>query len=620
MMTKRTTRIVSFLGLSSNRTPPHYDEVAYEIELFSGDQRVRTAKTPLKDVATVLAADGPCSLLMLGTSDTEEQWFGPEPLFPKELHRGLQASPGGSERCPLLGFQRIPTGETREQRWEIFQALVNALQPTPLLLSHNGFPAQREVQPPDEIVLDITHGFRSAPFFAASAVAFQRSEQRRLGLTGPRFRIVYAHYEFKRKAEPDYAAPIWFFDDLIDVLDWNTAIDDLMRHGRADELEQRVKVSQAEASRKAREGGLDFPKIQQFGRAARAFADGLATARVPEMISELSSALEKAIHSCREDLVRYIPPLAPQLDQLEERARKLSAPSVVSAEGIQAALELAALYMELQRYAEAAITLRETGVSAWSVNQSSNRVLQPHHGDRSTQKSGNKNFREERERHEKLLSGAEQSAGDTAQQEQLQRLMRDIGDLRNDVEHGGFREQARDGSGIRKELREKLVRFRELIPPDPQEKPAMHERQEQPVEGGVFLNLSNHPLATWSQEQFNAAKELGLGEPADLEGGMPLVPPEIDTEEVDAMAAWIAERALKQRPRGAHVAGEFTLTHAIVERFQALGIPCFVATTRREVTAVPQPDGSLTRQASFRFVRWRAYVSRLRYSTAAAPP
>jgi CRISPR-associated protein Csx16 len=608
MAAKHTaTRIVSFLGLSSNPTPPHYDEVPYEIERFSGGGTVRTARTALKDVATVLATEGPCSLLMLGTSDTRGQWFGPEPLFPKELRKGLDASPGGSERHPLLGFQEIPVGKDREQRWQIFQTLVDALQPTPLSLAYNEHPARQEPQPPEEIVLDITHGFRSAPFFAASAVAFQRSEQRRLGLSGPRFRIVYAHYEPKKfREKPDsYVAPIWYFDDLVEVLDWNTAIDDLMRHGRADELEQRVRASQVEATRAARKEGLDFPKLQQFGRAARSFADGLATARIPGTVTELSVGLVKAIQSCREDLVRHIPPLAPQLDRLEAQARKLSAPAVVSPEGIRASLELAGYYMELQRYAEAAITLRETGISACSVELAGERVLQPHHGDARMQERGDKGFREERERHEQHLSDGKKSAGDTGAMGQLRRLMRDIADLRNDVEHGGFREQSREGNGIRGELKEKLDRFGKLYPPSGQ---GHQERDDaSPAGGGVFLNLSNHGVSTWSQEQREAARALGLGEPADLPGGMPLVAPEADTDEVSALAEELAWRAVAQGARGAHVAGEFTLTLALVRALQGRGIPCYAATTHREVEEHAGPDGETQKLVKFRFTRWRLY-------------
>jgi CRISPR-associated DxTHG motif protein len=601
MTTKSTaTRIVSFLGLSN------YEAVPYEIERFSGGQRVRTARTVLKDVATVLAADEPCSLVMLGTSDAEAKWFGPEPLFPRELRKGLDASSGGSKRHPLLGFRQIPVGETRAQHWEVFQTLVEALQPKPLTLSYNGHRAQKEPQPPEEIVLDITHGFRSAPFFAASAVAFQRSEQRRLGLSGPRFRIVYAHYEpWKRGADPEgYVVPIWYFDDLVEVLDWNTAIDDLMRHGRADELEQRVKASQAEATRAARKEGLDFPKLQQFGRAARTFADGLATARIPEIITERSTALVKAIQLCREDLVRHIPPLALQLRRLEAQAQKLAAPAVVSPEGIRASLELAGLYMDLQRYAEAAITLRETGVSAYSVELAGERVLQPHHGAREKQRGGDKGFDEERAHHEKQLMG-EDAAAKSAALESLRRLMRKIGDLRNDVEHGGFREQSREGSGIRGELKEKLEHFRKLYPPTGQ---GHQERDDaSPAGEGVFLNLSNHGVSTWSQEQQEAARALGLGEPADLPGGMPLVVPEADTEEVNALAEELAQRAVAQGARGAHVAGEFTLTLALVRALQGRGIPCYAATTHREVEECSSPNGETQKVVKFHFIRWRRY-------------
>ena len=601
------TRIVSFLGLSARPTPPYYDLIPYEIEPFSGGPRVRTARTALKDVATVLAAEGASSLLMLGTSDTEAQWFGPTPLFPEELRRGLEAVPGGGERFPVLGFQQIPMGETREQRWEIFQRLVEALQPTPLSLAHPGGASQQEPQPPDEIVLDITHGFRSAPFFAASAVAFQRSEQRRLGHTGPRFRIVYAHHEprkFKENPE-EYVAPIWFFDDLIEVLDWNTAIDDLMRHGRADELERRVQLAHNQAARHALENKLDLPRIQQFGKTARAFADGLATARIPETLTEKSVALVKAISSCREDLVRHIPPLAPQLAQLEERARRLSAPSVASAEGIRASLELADLYMELQRYAEAAITLRETAVSACGVGLGGERLLQPHHGDARTLRRGDPGFKEERHGHEEHLR---KTGEDTEEMTQLRQLMSEIADLRNDVEHGGFRESGRDGSRIRGELREKLERFRKMPLPAPSSS-ASRAAGSPPAEGGIFVNFSNHPLATWSPEQVAAARALGLGEPADLEGGMPLVPPEADSKEVSEMAEELAQRAMKQKAWGAHVAGEFTLTLALVRALQWHGIRCFAATTQRTSHEEPGENGSTQRTLTFRFVRWREYPS-----------
>jgi hypothetical protein len=401
------------------------------------------------------------------------------------------------------------------------------------------------------------------------------------------------------------------------VLDWNTAIDDLMRHGRADELERRVQGTHNQAARHARENKLDLPRLQQFGKAARAFADGLATARIPETIAEQSAALVRAIESCREDLVRHIPPLAPQLEQLEAKARKLSAPAVVSAEGIRASLELAALYMDLQRYAEAAITLRETAVSACSVELEGARALQPHHGDQSTTRKGSQGFQEERKRHENRLHDPEKSTEDSEPMGQLRLLTQGIGDLRNDVEHGGFREQAREGSGIRKELKEKLDRFRDLYPPTGPEHreqlealPVASPTEAPPPAGAIFLNLSNHGVSTWRPEQLDAARALGLGEPADLPGGMPLVDPEADADEVSDQAEELAQRAIHQGARGAHVAGEFTLTLALVRALQRRGVPCYAATTRREVEARPGPGGETQKLVYFRFIRWRPYPSK----------
>ena len=123
----------------------------------------------------------------------------------------------------------------------------------------------------------------------------------------------------------------------------------------------------------------------------------------------------------------------------------------------------------------------------------------------------------------------------------------------------------------------------------------------------TFLNLSNHPVASWSQEQFDAARALDLGEPCDLEGGMPLVPPEASTEQVVVLAAELVRRAFEQGLWGAHVAGEFTLTSALVREFQWRGVRCFVATTRRESREVPVAGGGVERHSEFRFVRWREY-------------
>lgn len=122
-----------------------------------------------------------------------------------------------------------------------------------------------------------------------------------------------------------------------------------------------------------------------------------------------------------------------------------------------------------------------------------------------------------------------------------------------------------------------------------------------------FLNLSNHPVATWSDAQREAAAALGFGAPVDLTTPMPEVPADADTDAVSALADTLATRVRALGVGAAFVAGEFSLTHALVSRLQSDGVRCFTSTTRREAVARPLPDGRVEMQHTFSFVRWREY-------------
>lgn len=125
----------------------------------------------------------------------------------------------------------------------------------------------------------------------------------------------------------------------------------------------------------------------------------------------------------------------------------------------------------------------------------------------------------------------------------------------------------------------------------------------------MFLNLSNHPVSTWSLEQLEAARELGFGEPRDVTraGGMPLVPPEADSDEVTALARSLADEAEALGVRGAFVSGEPTLTVALVDELRARGVRCFAATTARVARETTGADGGVHKESVFRFVRWREF-------------
>jgi CRISPR-associated protein Csx16 len=118
----------------------------------------------------------------------------------------------------------------------------------------------------------------------------------------------------------------------------------------------------------------------------------------------------------------------------------------------------------------------------------------------------------------------------------------------------------------------------------------------------LLVNLSNHPSACWSDEQREAALRLA---PEIRDLPFPAVPPEVDTEEINALADEVVARLTAEAPGTTHamVQGEFTLAHALVRKLQQIGIVCVAATTRREV--VEQTGGARTTR--FNFVRFREY-------------
>jgi hypothetical protein len=125
------------------------------------------------------------------------------------------------------------------------------------------------------------------------------------------------------------------------------------------------------------------------------------------------------------------------------------------------------------------------------------------------------------------------------------------------------------------------------------------EPRPAPTERGVFLNLSNHPSATWGEEQRRGP--LALAERL-VDHPFPVVPPAADGAElarlVQATLAGLPERLV-----GAMVQGEYVVSALLVQALQARAVPCFVATTERSVQV--GPDGAVSRR--FGFVAWRAW-------------
>ena len=114
-----------------------------------------------------------------------------------------------------------------------------------------------------------------------------------------------------------------------------------------------------------------------------------------------------------------------------------------------------------------------------------------------------------------------------------------------------------------------------------------------------FVNLTNHPVAHWAAPQRQAAEAFGA---PIIDVPFPIVPPNLAVEGL----AELVERTLQVIPDGAEVAmvaGEHTLTFALVVALQRKGIACVTATSARRSEL--GTDGQ--KHVEFFFERFREY-------------
>lgn len=116
----------------------------------------------------------------------------------------------------------------------------------------------------------------------------------------------------------------------------------------------------------------------------------------------------------------------------------------------------------------------------------------------------------------------------------------------------------------------------------------------------MLLNLSNHPSASWPENQVKIAIE-EFGGIQDMP--FPHIDPLADEPSVEDLAGQYLGRILVIKPKAVHLMGELTFSFKLLGLLKFHGITCLASTTHR--TTVDLPDG--TKISKFEFVRFRAY-------------
>ena len=364
--TRSHTRIVSFLGLGRKDKPRRYDPVVYELAIDG--PKVSTRPTPMHDAATLLACEGPASLLWLGTDVVREVWLDTGDSHSKaeaELLDALLHTPREALKDVALAFSTLPADVSPDNQWDLFDSVVRALDPQPIEADPSGlFDGPFETAPPDRIILDITHGFRAQPFLAAAAVLYTQAEVQRRGDTMPPVRILYAEFQSAKddgseKDAPAKPTPVRDLTRFLDIVAWNRAVDELERFGRGDALAALLERER----RPLRAAGAAFGRLS---RALESFTRDLNGLRLTNIFTQSAAWVRDMVPAARELAEREAPLLKSCFDRVERLAGELvtTGDAPHSTDALRAATRLTQRYLSWSRHLEAIAVLRESMVTS----------------------------------------------------------------------------------------------------------------------------------------------------------------------------------------------------------------------------------------------------------------
>lgn len=539
--TKRI-RLVSFLGLG--RFDNERKKYLYDPTRHSFADGGIGAETPYisRALAQHLAAD---DIEVVATAEAEEE------------HRDAIIEEMRSANLPAPNFHRIPIGKNEAELWRQFETV------------------KRLLRPPvgTEIAFDVTHAFRSQPFFAAATATFVRAVDRE---PAP-LRVFYAAFEARKAG----VTPVWELTPFIDLVDWAQGMMMFLRTGRSADVADRTERLGRDLARRwanAKEG--QRPRLDRLGKALRDFGSNLETVRTGDLLlpgfpgsaERLGAALQEAGESAV-----AVPPLADVIGRLQrDMAEPLlgAADHLASEAGHRALAGLARLYLDMGRWAEAAAIVREGSITRCATPAAAL-------GERNQQRPSV----DENERRDAEDRWSESEGG----------VARVIAAVRNDIEHAGFKRQPATPDSLQQRLRKLVDEFSAL--------PGVAQPVRAAAHAAVFVNISNHPSERWSAAQTEAARAFA---PEIRDWPFPAVPPEDGAAQVAALAEQTVEKLAAALPGARHamVQGEFTLVNALVRQLQQRGIVCMSATTRRDVL---ESNGDV-KTTRFEFVRFREYL------------
>jgi len=327
----------------------------------------------------------------------------------------------------------IPRGRSENEIWKIFDDTSN------------------QINDGDEVIFDITHGFRSLPLLAIIILNYVRvlKNARISGVYYGAVESLGTIHDIEKMYIKDRDAPIFDLTPFIYLFDWTSAIDDFLTYGDARYINKLTKEEISPILKDTKGKDENAQNLRKLGIKLEKFTESIQTSRGLGIIKDFDfDNLRRLININEKSIIK---PINPLLDRISNKTKNFNNKDVKNG---YAAVEWCIKHNLIQ---QGYTLLQETMISE---------VVIKHFGENEIAK---KNERE-------LVSQAiniknreipEDEWGEIAKsnKDDVQRIMNGLDNdfvkiydsvtqYRNDINHGGFKDNPSKPGDIKKRLEE----------------------------------------------------------------------------------------------------------------------------------------------------------------------
>lgn len=364
----------------------------------------------------------PDELIVFLTEEAEEKIY---PGFQETLPSGLIVRP-----VP------VSLGKNEAELWGIFAQVSKA------------------VQPGETVAFDVTHGLRSFPLIGLLAAAFLRS-----GLDVDLKAVIYGAYDVRDNSVTPNRTPMFDLSPMLSLLEWASAADRFKRNGDARSLAQLLKQQQKDLAVLS-QGDKDI--LTNAGRLGGLADDlgnvseGLHLIR-PHQVMQHAASLEKRVEQARPVLeqVAAAGPFSLVLNDVAQAYAPLAYATPRQDGDIHQTLAvertLIHWYKERHLWMQAVSLAREWLVS-WMMVQLGLTNLTQHSARQRVENVMGGEASEFKKAREKKRPYLPVFLSFLPELENMLSLWSTLGDVRNDIDHAGMRDNPLEPAALIKQI------------------------------------------------------------------------------------------------------------------------------------------------------------------------